>query len=75
MGQAPIMGGLCKFKAPNMGVICTIDYDNDNWLWQLTTKMTKDSKKDSKINLMLNLHCMWYSKEFCQNLYYSLPVN
>ena len=58
-----------------MASICTMNFDNDNWLWQLTTTMTKDSKKDSKINLMLNLHCMWYSKEFCQNLYYSLPVN
>ena len=91
MGQAPIMGGLCKFKAPNMGVKCT----SKLWQWQLTVAnwqltitvtMTrvpkwahnnwwKDSKKDSKIDLMLKLHCIWYSKEFCENCIYSLPGN
>ena len=63
-----------------MASICTMNFDNDNWLWQIwqlttTVTMTKDSKKDSKINLMLKLHCIWYSKEFCQNCIYSLPVN
>ena len=66
MGQAPIMGGLCKFKAPNMGVNVLQNFDNDNWLWQidnwLTVTMTKvidkDSKKESKIDLMPKLYCI-----------------